>query len=158
MSCFCLLVWLVVVFVCLFVYLFCLFCLFVCLFDCLFGCFALLCFALLWGRGRERRGKRASHLGESRFFARRRGENVENRNYRLPIAEKSKNENFGTQKHEICTAPRRDAQIRNSIGNFQSEMRPEARKSKGGIARASLEHRSSNHLGAVGPDHFGAPQ
>ena len=144
--------------VCVFVCLFVLFVLFVCLFDCLFGCFALLCFALLWGRGRERRGKRASHLGESRFFARRRGENVENRNYRLPIAEKSKNENFGTQKHEICTAPRRDAQIRNSIGNFQSEMRPEARKSKGGIARASLEHRSSNHLGAVGPDHFGAPQ
>ena len=55
MNCFCLLVWLVVVFVCLFVYLFCLFCLFVCLFDCLFGCFALLCFALLWGRGREKR-------------------------------------------------------------------------------------------------------
>ena len=119
--------------VCVFVCLFVLFVLFVCLFDCLFGCFALLCFALLWGRGRERRGKRASHLGESRFFARRRGENVENRNYRLPIAEKSKKENFGTQKHEICTAPRRDAQIRNSIGNFQSEMRPEARKSKGGI-------------------------
>ena len=114
------------------------------------------CFALGEGKGEE--GKRASHLGESRFVARRRGENVENRNYRLPIAEKSKNENFGTQKHEICTAPRRDAQIRNSIGNFQSEMRPEARKSKGGIARASLEHRSSNHLGAVGPDHFGAPQ
>ena len=65
------------------------------------------------------------------FFARRRGENVENRNYRLPIREKSKNENFGTQKHEICTVPRRDAQIRNSIGKFQPEMRPEARTGKG---------------------------
>ena len=36
-------------------------------------------------------------------------ENVENRNCRLPIGEKSKNENFGTQNHEICTAPRRNA-------------------------------------------------
>ena len=144
---------------CLFVVFVCLFCfVFVCLFDCLFGCFALLCFALLWGRGRERRGKRASHLGESRFFARRRGENVENRNYRLPIAEKSKNENFGTQKHEICTAPRRDAQIRNSIGNFQSEMRQEARKSKGGIARASLKQPFGGRFSERGTRPFwGAP-
>ena len=58
------------------------------------------------GRGGE---KRAPHLGESRIFARGRGENVENRNCRLPIGEKSKNENFGTQNHEICTAPRRNA-------------------------------------------------
>ena len=109
-------------------------------------CFALLCFGGGEGRGGENVRPTSARVD---FFARRRGENVENRNYRLPIAEKRKNENFGTQKHEICTAPRRDAQIRNSIGNFQSEMRPEARKSKGGIARASLEHRSSNHLGAV---------
>ena len=62
------------------------------------------------GGGRGRGGeKRAPHLGESRILARDRGENVENRNRRLHIGEKSKNENFGTPNHEICTAPRRNA-------------------------------------------------
>ena len=143
--------------VCFFICFVCSVSLLVCLIVCLVAlrCFALLCSG---GWGRKRRRKRAPHLGESRFFARRRCENVENRNYRLPIAEKSKNENFGTQKHEICTAPRRDAQIRNSIGKFQSEMRPEARTSKGGIARASLKQPFGGRFSERGTRPFwGAP-